>query len=129
MGQVAVVLAAALGLTVGFAAPASAAFFSCDAVLTTWPTGFQVLITLHNDPTPVNEWWVTWHWTGATAVTSGWGGNFSQSGTGMLVTSTSWNSAVPPNSGVNFGFVATGSPDHGVITVYPPGAPMTCNGW
>ena len=82
-------------------APANSPCAVHYAVSSTWSGGFGAAITLTNRAaTATSSWTLTWTWpaTGE-AVSSGWDGQFTQSGLDVTVTNASWNGVIAANGG------------------------------
>ena len=116
------VSAAAVLATLGLAAAgvagsgaASAATSSCSAaysVQTDWGSGFTASLTVTNNGTAaITGWTVTWTYAGNQKLSSGWSGNWSQSGSTVTVTNASWNGSLSPaqstSAGANFSYTGT----------------------
>ena len=108
---------------------AAAATTSCSAaysVQTDWGTGFTASLTVtNNGTTAITGWTVTWTYAGNQTLSSGWSGNWSQSGKTVTVTNASWNgnlsSGQSTQAGANFTYSGTNSPPASV-TCTPAGS-------
>jgi hypothetical protein len=73
-----------------------------------WQGGFVRYVTVTNTgPTAVNGWTLTARAAAGTAVTSGWGAAWSQSGTALRATNLDWNATVAPGGTVSLGYQGT----------------------
>jgi hypothetical protein len=113
------------------AAPAQATVYACKGDITTWATGFQVIVTLYNDPAPVDGWTVTWTWDDPnTQVYNSWGAAHYQGGPSVTMVSYPWDTHVDGNDSVTFGFTATGTnTSHGNAISVNGQAPFACHFW
>ena len=108
---------------------AAAATTSCSAaysVQTDWGTGFTASLTVtNNGTTAITGWTVTWTYAGNQKLSSGWSGNWSQSGETVTVTNASWNGNLSTGqstqAGANFSYSGTNSPPASV-TCTPAGS-------
>jgi hypothetical protein len=70
-----------------------------------WGTGATVSITIKNNGTAaINGWQLAWNFSGNQKITNIWNGAFTQSGTSMTVANLSYNSQIPVDGSVSFGF-------------------------
>jgi lysophospholipase L1-like esterase len=113
---VTVALALASGAAVA-AAPAHAAAAGCSvsySVRSEWPGNFQADVSVTNLGDPVTSWALTWSFPGGQQVSQSWGGNATQSGTGVTTQNAPWNGALGTNGSATVGFIAsrpgTGNP-------------------
>jgi cellulose 1,4-beta-cellobiosidase len=90
-------LAGIAGLgTVVMAAPANAAT-GCSvayAIQSDWGAGFVVNITITNLGSPITAWTLGYSYTGNQTLSSGWNGNWTQSGKTVTVTNASYNGSL-----------------------------------
>lgn len=99
-------------VTVSTGQPAGA---TCQVVYTVnndWGGGFGASIAITNTGTAtINNWSLQYTWPGNQSVSSGWGGNFSQSGNVVTVTAPSWATSLTPGAtttpGFNGGYTGT----------------------
>ncbi|AQZ68099.1 Chitinase [[Actinomadura] parvosata subsp. kistnae] len=106
---------AALGLVVGQTSAANAAV-ACDVTYTanSWTSspgqgGFTANITLKNTGDPLTSWSLAFDYptTGQKYTPSGWGANWSQSGTTVTGTNMSYNGSLATGASVSIGFNGT----------------------
>nr|WP_308210529.1 glycoside hydrolase family 6 protein [Actinomadura luzonensis] len=106
---------AALGLVVGQGTAANAAV-ACDVTYTanSWTSspgqgGFTANITLKNTGDPLSSWSLAFDYptTGQKYTPSGWGANWSQSGTRVTGTNMPYNGSVATGASVSVGFNGT----------------------
>ncbi|GAA3726627.1 endo-1,4-beta-xylanase [Spinactinospora alkalitolerans] len=73
-----------------------------------WNSGFtgQVSFT-HNGSSALDGWELQWTFPSGQQVTSGWSGEWSQSGSTVTVSNASWNAAVQSGGSVSVGFNAS----------------------
>ncbi|NUP43882.1 MAG: glycosyl hydrolase, partial [Streptomyces sp.] len=96
--------------------PTSAPAGSCTvaySVTNQWPGGFQASVTVNNTgSTAVSNWNLAWSFTAGEAVTSLWGGNYTQTGAAVSVTAPSWATSIAAggNAVVGFTGTSTGTP-------------------
>jgi cellulose 1,4-beta-cellobiosidase len=91
------------------ALPASAAT-GCSvtySVASSWNNGFQGNIALRNVGDPWTSWNLTFSFANGQRVTQGWGGRFTQSGTGVTAANESWNGSVANGGSVSLGFIGS----------------------
>jgi Cellulose binding domain/Fibronectin type III domain len=91
-----------------------------------WGSGFVANISFTNlGSGPVNGWTLAFAFpTSTESVSSGWNGNWTQSGRNVQVTSADWNAALAPGGGssADVGFVGSNS------GAYPSPTAFTLNG-
>jgi hypothetical protein len=70
-----------------------------------WGTGATVNITIQNNgSTAINAWKLAFSFAGNQKIVNLWNGVYTQSGTDVTVTNTSYNSAISVGGTVSFGF-------------------------
>ena len=70
-----------------------------------WGSGATVTITIKNNGTTViNGWELKFSFPGSQQITNLWSAKHTQNGTAVTVTNEAWNSSIPPNGTVSFGF-------------------------
>lgn len=118
-GRLLVVGAAALALplattTAGGGTPAQAATVQCSVDYTTndWGSGFTANVTITNrGADAISGWSLAYAYTGNQTLTSGWSGNWSQSGKNVTVTNLDWNKTIAAgaavSAGANFNYSGT----------------------
>jgi len=86
---------------------------SCEveySVLNSWPSGggegFQASVNVIWYGDPIESWNLGWSFSGDESISSGWNGNFSQSGADVSVTDSGWNGALNDGDGFSVGFNA-----------------------
>lgn len=83
--------------------PAGAAIVSY--AVNDWGGGATISVTIKNNTTsPINGWTLAWNFPGNQKITNLWNGAYTQSGAAVSVKNASYNSTVPANGSVNFGF-------------------------
>lgn len=91
-----------------------------------WGSGFVANLSITDTgPAPVNGWTLTFTFPASSeSVSSGWNGNWSESGQDVHVTSLDWNGALAANGGstADIGFVGANT------GAYPPPASFSLNG-
>jgi len=102
-----------IGLGAAAAAPASAAPV-CQVAYTVsndWGTGFTTAVTITNNGAAISSWTLGYSYAGNQTLSSGWSGNWSQSGKNVTVTSASWNGSLAAGAstqlGANFTYTGT----------------------
>jgi Cellulose binding domain len=66
------------------------------AIASQWSGGFGVNFTITNTgTTAINGWTLQFSFANGQAVTQGWNGTFSQSGSAVTVTNLSYNGTIP----------------------------------
>jgi hypothetical protein len=95
-------------------APADSTCAVHYTVESSWPDGFGAAITITNRATTAtSSWTLTWNWPASgEAVSSGWNGTFTQTGSAVSVASASYNGAIAANGGttsIGFNGADTGS--------------------
>ncbi len=110
-GAIAALVLGCSGLAATLAAPAAVAASTCSATYTVtsqWSTGFSVSITITNSASAVTAWALQYAYSGNQQLTTGWDGNWSQSGETVTVTSASWNGTLAAGAsttvGANFSY-------------------------
>ncbi len=78
-------------------------------VNTQWNNGFNTSITIQNTgTTPINNWTLTWSWTGSQFITQAWNSDLQSGGPQAVLTNASWNGSIAPGGSVNgIGFNAS----------------------
>ena len=70
-----------------------------------WGNGATINITITNNGTEtIDGWELKFSFPGNQQITNLWCGKYTQNGPAVTVTNEAWNSAIPPNAAVNFGF-------------------------
>jgi enterochelin esterase-like enzyme len=70
-----------------------------------WGSGATISIIIKNNgAAAINGWTLAWNFAGNQKITNIWGGTYTQNGTAVTVKSASYNSTIPANGSVNFGF-------------------------
>jgi hypothetical protein len=88
------------------AAPAADAASTCTAAYTVtsqWSTGFTVSIKITNSASAITAWTLQYSYAGNQRLSSGWDGNWSQSGETVAVTNASWNGTLAANASTTIG--------------------------
>jgi len=97
LASLAALLVGIAGLgTVALAAPANAAT-GCSvayAIQSDWGQGFVVNITITNLGSPITAWTLGFSYAGNQTLSSGWNGNWTQSGKTVTVTNASYNGSL-----------------------------------
>ena len=113
VATLAVVGLGSIGLAAAAAAPASAAPV-CQVAYTVpsdWGTGFTAAITITNNGAAISSWTLGYSYSGNQTLSSGWSGNWTQSGKNVTVTSASWNGSLATGAsaqiGANFTYTGT----------------------
>lgn len=104
-------------LTVGggiVAATQASAATSCSvsyAVTTQWNVGFTAAVTISNLGSPITSWDLQYSYPGNQAVTEGWDGTWTQSGSKVTVANASYNGSLGAGGstqiGANFSYSGT----------------------
>jgi pectate lyase len=76
-------------------------------VTNSWPGGFGASVDVKNLGDAVDGWTVQWSFTSGQTISSGWNGTFSQSGSSVTVTNSSWNAALGTGATASLGFNGT----------------------
>ncbi|MEV4010589.1 glycoside hydrolase family 6 protein [Nonomuraea angiospora] len=126
---------AALGLVVGQSTAASAAV-ACDVTYSanSWTSspgqgGFTASITLKNTGDPITSWNLGFDFptTGQKYTPTGWGANWSQSGTRVTGTSMPYNGSLSTGGSVSIGFNGTWTGSNPSPTAFTVNG-VTCGG-
>ncbi|MEV4803870.1 glycoside hydrolase family 48 protein [Nonomuraea sp. NPDC049421] len=113
---VATSLVLAAGLTSAITAAPAQAAVACDVTYAAnqWTSGqgqggFTANITLKNTGDPITSWTLAFDFptTGQRYTPSGWGANWSQSGTRVTATNMPWNGNLATGASTNIGFNGT----------------------
>jgi pectate lyase len=104
---------AASAVVLGSAAIAAVAFTQMARAATTcsvsyglstdWGTGFTAAITIENVGSPITSWTLQYTYPGNQQLSSGWNGNWSQSGETVTVTNASYNGSLGTSASVQIG--------------------------
>jgi endoglucanase len=104
----------AAGTAVAVGAGSASAAPVCQVAYTVqsdWGTGFSLAISITNNGAAVTSWTLAYAYTGNQTITSGWNGNWSQSGKNITVTNASWNGSLGTGGstsiGANFSYTGT----------------------
>jgi hypothetical protein len=119
-----------LGAATGAAQPARAATPACQAtytVINSWPTGFQVSLTVTNNAAPLTSWNVGFQFPGSQTVSSGWTGIFTQTGAQVSIANYSYNAALGTGQSLSIGFVGAYSGTNPSPTYFTLNG-VACNG-
>ncbi|MBM0233564.1 cellulose binding domain-containing protein, partial [Micromonospora sp. STR1_7] len=93
--------------TVVVALPAGAAAAGCSvnyAVSSQWQGGFGANVSITNLGDPLTSWTLTWSYSAGQTVSQAWNTTLTQSGSAVTARNVSYNSSVPTNGTVSFGF-------------------------
>jgi serine/threonine protein kinase len=84
----------------------------CDAdfkVTTTWPGGYQAVVTVRNAAErPLGGWTVTWPQPTGHVISNLWNGTFTAESGSVRVTNADHNAKLPVDGSTSFGFTANG---------------------
>jgi len=98
---------AALGGTTSSPSPTTSptGSTSCKVAYTAndWGSGFTATITITDNGPPLTAWTLGYGYAGNQTLTTGWSGNWSQSGKNITVTNASWNGVIPTGGSVSIG--------------------------
>jgi hypothetical protein len=98
------------GVTLRDAANSTAPLAASYQAGTSWGTGYSGQYTITNPGTAaVSGWTLTFTLPQGTALTSLWGGSYTEDGAQVTVKSDSWDAAVEPGQPVTVGFVTRSS--------------------
>jgi endoglucanase len=87
-------------------APGGACFVNY-AIRSQWQNGFVTDVTIENRTgSTINNWQLTWSFSGNQTITNLWNGMLSQGGQSVTVTGMSYNGTVPNGGTASFGFQA-----------------------
>jgi cellulase/cellobiase CelA1 len=115
-----------LPVTFTTGSPASASCSVAYLVTQGWGSGFISNVSITNTgPSTINGWTLTFAFPASSeSVSSGWNGNWTESGNNVHVTSLDWDATLAPNGGnsVDIGFVGSNS------GAYPSPASFSLNG-
>jgi endoglucanase len=89
-------------------APSGGACSAAYQVSSSWPGGFQGLVTVTAGNATVSSWAVTWTLPSGQSVTQAWSGTLTTSGATVTVRNASWNGSLAARASTQFGFIATG---------------------
>ncbi|MBF8187608.1 glycoside hydrolase family 6 protein [Nonomuraea sp. K274] len=126
---------AAFGLVVGQSTAANAAV-ACDVTYAAnqWTSGnnqggFTANITLRNTGDPLTSWTLAFDYatTGQKYTPTGWGANFSQSGTRVTATNMPYNGSVATGASISIGYNGTWSGTNPAPTSFSVNG-TTCGG-
>jgi hypothetical protein len=88
----------------------TAADLGCAAryeVTNSWPGGYQVQVTVHNDRTAdLPGWTVRWTLPSGHRITGLWNGNYTVEGSTVTVRNADWNAKLAANATTTFGLIA-----------------------
>ncbi|MEN8907230.1 MAG: carbohydrate-binding domain-containing protein [Clostridiales bacterium] len=73
-----------------------------------WGGGATVDVIIYNsDSVNMDGWNLSWTFPGDQQIASLWNAEYTQSGSNVTVTNTEWNSIIPANGSISFGFNLT----------------------
>ncbi|MFG2638812.1 cellulase family glycosylhydrolase [Streptomyces sp. NPDC048362] len=79
------------------------------SVMSRWDSGFVTTLRLTNKGTKLNNWTLTFDFTGSQRVVHGWNAKWSQSGTTVTARNESWNDSLGIDATVVIGFLGSTS--------------------
>jgi endoglucanase len=89
------------------------------SVVTEWPTGATINVTVNNNSTAmINGWKVNWTFANDQKITNLWNGIFTQTGSSVTVKNEKFNSQIPVNGSVSFGFNLSYSSGNSIPTSF-----------
>ncbi|MEV5206230.1 cellulose binding domain-containing protein [Micromonospora sp. NPDC053740] len=101
----------------------TASLTSCRATATVdarWGSGFVATVTVRNTGTlPLDQWRVSWRWSGDEQVQTAWGGVAETAGADVTVRNASYNGTLALDGATTFGLLVTTS-------AVPDGLTLTC---
>ncbi|KAB1928906.1 endoglucanase [Micromonospora noduli] len=101
----------------------TASLTSCRATATIdarWGSGFVATVTVRNTGTlPLDQWRVSWQWSGDEQVHTAWGGVAESTGSDVTVRNASYNGTLALDGATTFGLLVTTS-------AVPDGLTLTC---
>ena len=89
-------------------------------IISQWPGGFQGEVTVRAGTASISGWTVGWSFANGQRITQIWSGTATSNGASVSVRPMSYNSSVPANGNVTFGFLASWTGSNAVP------APVTC---
>lgn len=90
------------------------------AVTTTWPGGYQAVVTVRNAAErPLGGWTVSWPQPAGHVISNLWNGSFTAESGSVRVTNADHNAKLPVDGSTSFGFTANGP-----VTLQPD---VTCS--
>lgn len=70
-----------------------------------WGNGAVVNVIINNTgSSEINGWTITWTFPGNQKISSMWNAEYAQTDASVIVKSENWNSKIPANGAINFGF-------------------------
>jgi len=123
---VAVLLSAAVGVGL----PADAASTGCSvnfSVSSQWEGGFGADVSITNLGDPLTGWTLTWSFGAGQTVTQAWNTTLTQSGSAVTAKDAGYNSSIPSNGTVAFGFNGSWTGSNPAPTSFALNG-VTCNG-
>jgi endoglucanase len=72
-----------------------------------WPGGFTADIRITNNGPALNGWTLSFTVGSGVALSNGWSGIWSQSGTRITVSNEAWNGSLPTGGTVTIGYQGT----------------------
>ncbi|MBQ1016740.1 cellulose binding domain-containing protein [Micromonospora sp. D93] len=101
----------------------TASLTSCRATATIdarWGGGFVATVTVRNTGTlPLDQWRVSWRWSGDERVQTAWGGVAETAGADVTVRNASYNGTLALDGATTFGLLVAGS-------AVPDGLTLAC---
>ena len=91
----------------------SASGGACNATYQTqssWPGGYQGLVTVSAGASAVNGWTVKWNLSAGQSITQVWNGTLTTSGSSVSVANAAYNGSLAAGASTTFGFLANGAP-------------------
>ena len=118
-----------MALLTGIGSSAQAAV-ACDvqySVANQWQSGFQGSLVIKNLGDAWNGWTLTFTFTNGQAITQGWGGVFTSSGSDVTVRNETWNGNVPTGASASPGFIGSWTGSNNPPTSFAVNG-VTCGG-
>ncbi|NOK61395.1 MAG: hypothetical protein GFH27_549305n163 [Chloroflexi bacterium AL-W] len=72
-----------------------------------WNSGFVAEVAITNSGSTIDGWTLTWDFPSGQQISSGWNTTIDQSGASVTATNVEWNSSIPQDGSVSFGFQGT----------------------
>jgi endoglucanase len=70
-----------------------------------WGSGATISVTINNNAsTSIDGWTLTFTFSGDQEILNMWSAEYTQNDSSVTITNSSWNSSIPANGSVNFGF-------------------------
>lgn len=80
-----------------------------DALVNSWPGGFQANVTVQSGSSPRTSWQVSWTLPSGQTITQLWNASYTVSGSTVTARNLIYNGTLAANASTTFGFTGGGT--------------------